>query len=945
MGNVSPSRLHRSCKGEDEWYCSCWSPSHGTEVETRVCSGPELPLVQADPSATCNGMVKEALDAGSLPKNEGKDEFDLGLTSRKASEHRTPSRTLSGTTIAQTMDAVDSLSALPDCPTVGCSFAFLQEFARSSCLLQEKPLARAADSRVGAGVMRLFRSVRQTFRNKSDNDRSKRAAAASPSEPSIAPRRQKKKRLCMGDVCNDVIKPNTLWTPSLHAQLRGLERVTTWKSSALNDNTQTEQPGLSYAELGMQLGLRDPLGRPAFQKATHFVSHAWSYDFDSFVSALGCWVEQSQLEQKDVYFWVDAFVVNQHQTQYYPKEWWCSRFMQAVGDIGNTVLVLEPWDNPVPLQRAWVLWEVYCTQLTGARLHLAMHRHEMERFRSALVNSFEEVQTALSHVDVHNSQAFHQNDRHMIHSIIESSIGFTKMNEMVQMRLRTWLMDVANKELNLMRREGKQERNCVSLQDNIARMLRESGNLDQAVAMFRSLLQEIENSAELDVNVKFNCMNQLAVTLQKKGSIAEALEMHRKCMHSRRQVLGESHDDTLQSASNLAVLLSGTSPLTAEAFVEARELYIMSVSGREATLGPDHPRTLYTVSNFGMLLSMSPEPSGAFFEEAETLHARAVRGLINKLHESHPLTLSAMHSQGRHWLLFSTFEHDQGRAYQHLEERAVIQLRQVHTSRIQKIGQDHPDTIATSKLLRESKLDFDLSALKLENFKSWKDLCLQAFPRLNSALEFKDARKVLMNTWSVSPIRSELVNTGFIDANTETLTTGTQPFNFFARIGSGGIVQPNMVTKQAHLGPFEDRFVVACNRPEAEEMWWSDDPAWLGKASLGKRHLFITLKNLHWEWFNILTFGFISGREAGIAMLEDLQAAAVHFATAENWSARLGLYLHVYGHCSVNSFHLHVVDLDTTGPTFKALEYKNLPLVEALQVLRDESSAGTALTS
>merc|ERR1712154_448399 len=100
-------------------------------------------------------------------------------------------------------------------------------------------------------------------------------------------------------------------------------------------------------------------------------------------------------------------------------------------------------------------------------------------------------------------------------------------------------------------------------------------------------------------------------------------------------------------------------------------------------------------------------------------------------------------------------------------------------------------------------------------------------------------------------------------------------------------------------GHFQDRFVVACNRPECDANWASDDPAWLGKASMSRGHSFLGLKDLEWEWFNVLTFGFVSGLEHAIALLEDLRAAALHWASnTEGYSGpdRIGLYFHPYAH-------------------------------------------------
>ena len=55
------------------------------------------------------------------------------------------------------------------------------------------------------------------------------------------------------------------------------------------------------------------------------------------------------------------------------------------------------------------------------------------------------------------------------------------------------------------------------------------------------------------------------------------------------------------------------------------------------------------------------------------------------------------------------------------------------------------------------------------------------------------------------------------------------------------------------------------------------------------------------------------------------KAADEFVAQAPGWSSDVGLYFHAYGHASVDALHLHIVDLSTTGPSFGALSYKNLP--------------------
>ena len=190
-------------------------------------------------------------------------------------------------------------------------------------------------------------------------------------------------------------------------------------------------------------------------------------------------------------------------------------------------------------------------------------------------------------------------------------------------------------------------------------------------------------------------------------------------------------------------------------------------------------------------------------------------------------------------------------------------------------------------------------------------------------------------------LRAKLEEEGFVEDGK--LTTGTKPFNVFARVASGAMSQPGMEKENIALGAFGERFVVASNRPENDEHWESSDPEWIGKASMGKRHRFLTTRDLSWQYFNVLSFGLdgdLSSLRSSIEFLEAMQDAAIAFASATpGWSAdpeRLGLYFHCYPHNSVNSLHMHMVDLGCVGPTFEHFEYKNLPLADVLAVLKSE---------
>jgi len=394
--------------------------------------------------------------------------------------------------------------------------------------------------------------------------------------------------------------------------------------------------------------------------------------------------------------------------------------------------------------------------------------------------------------------------------------------------------------------------------------------------------------------------------------------------------------------SNLAVLLSSQKPLTVEYFNEARKYFKQAISGREAGSGPDHPSTLYTVSNLGKLLSGAPAPSLELFEEAEVLHNRAVDKLTEKLHKTHPLTLTAMHNQGCHWLAMIEFNSNQsdGAIDQLLLAKCLETLQDAHKFRTEKLGKQHPETLLTEQAIVKCNLIRGVGRV----YESWQDLSLAEFAEPNTHGTFFEMRQ-RVRAYGVDKVLAELVQSGYVNAATGNLTVGMQPFNIFARLAAGVQTQPSMIKEQAKLGRFQKKFLLACNRPEAEDHWYSTEPAWLGKASMSQRHRFLVIRNLHWEWFNVLTFGFVSGLHEALRVLRDMKEAALLWVRAQtDWSEQVGLFLHVHSHSSVLSLHLHIVDMSCLGPTWDHLKYKNLSIDDAIAVLETEVQDGTEVS-
>ena len=198
----------------------------------------------------------------------------------------------------------------------------------------------------------------------------------------------------------------------------------------------------------------DPDGSPGWGQASVFVSHAWRYSFETVCEVIeayakeitrranaahhpGCVSVKGKNNKKifKPYFWFDIFTVNQFEAATYPQDFWTTTFKEQVRDIGHTLLILHPWDRPIPLTRAWCVWEMYCTLDTRAEMHIRQPLRDAEQLERALAKNPKETMELVARIDAAKAEAWKESDREMIHAAVKGSVGFDALNAMVQKRL------------------------------------------------------------------------------------------------------------------------------------------------------------------------------------------------------------------------------------------------------------------------------------------------------------------------------------------------------------------------------------------------------------------------------------------------------------------------------------------------------------------------------
>ena len=88
--------------------------------------------------------------------------------------------------------------------------------------------------------------------------------------------------------------------------------------------------------------------------ATWFISHTWSNAFADTLDAVLLFFE-GRADAASAKVWFDVMVTSQHGSTgpSKPSSWWMSTFKDSIARIGGLLLVVDAWDNPAALRRAW----------------------------------------------------------------------------------------------------------------------------------------------------------------------------------------------------------------------------------------------------------------------------------------------------------------------------------------------------------------------------------------------------------------------------------------------------------------------------------------------------------------------------------------------------------------------------------------------------------------
>ena len=196
------------------------------------------------------------------------------------------------------------------------------------------------------------------------------------------------------------------------------------------------------------------VGSPLVREAQVFISHAYSDVFLAVVDAVAAWEEKDAAARRGTFYYFDLLIVNQHgQDSKVPFEVLRREFGESVRAIGRTLLMLR-WEEPVPLKRAWCVFEIATSLHVEAGLEVIMPPEDRHAFLAELQRDIFAVSQRLCIVDVERASAHVPEDLLNIQRVIKEGVGFLATNQKVIDRLFAWMDEEGQSALDSMAPEN-----------------------------------------------------------------------------------------------------------------------------------------------------------------------------------------------------------------------------------------------------------------------------------------------------------------------------------------------------------------------------------------------------------------------------------------------------------------------------------------------------------
>jgi len=350
----------------------------------------------------------------------------------------------------------------------------------------------------------------------------------------------------------------------------------------------------SYVELlGRENSYQDAIGA-----CNVFISHAWKYDFKDLMSAIEEFEEEHRNEK--LYYFLDLLAVNQFNPQADLEN-----LQDMVCRCEYFLLVLLPWNKPLPLARMWCIFEIACAlrkkKTCMPEMIVSMPKTQEKLFEKKLMsgdNGSKDIIEIFKNLESRNAEASMEEDRRDISKkITEDMGGFERVDQKVGGCLRFWLLKVVDKINKNWPSEKKTSEERGDFLLLAGGFLTFQGKHHEALDMWTECLQLRRTSKKDNSDAVLTVKSNLAVAYDNLGMHGPALTLRKEIVIVKESILGQEHPSTLEMKDCLAVSYDNV-----KKYGKALQLKKQVLSIREQLYGKEHNSVLTSKNNIAFSL-------------------------------------------------------------------------------------------------------------------------------------------------------------------------------------------------------------------------------------------------------------------------------------------------------------------------------------------------------
>ncbi|KAJ3334140.1 Kinesin light chain 3 [Blyttiomyces sp. JEL0837] len=383
----------------------------------------------------------------------------------------------------------------------------------------------------------------------------------------------------------------------------------------------------------------------AVQPANWFVSHAWEYDFMDMIDALASFFDDRDTDPNKVFLWIDLFCLSQHQQEVKSFEWLERTFMTAVKMIKNVLMVLQPWDDPISLKRAWCILEVLACERGNGSFHVALSPKENQRMLSDVLDEFS-YEGMLSRVNSEKSNSTNSDDRDRIFETINDLTSFSALDRLVLKTYNTALISRAELYIEKALRESQSAIDVVNSRLVLIRLKISLFEHKDIRILCQTTWELCEKELPTNHPTAIMALLSLGSATAREGKYSEGEQLLTDCLKRCEYSLGDYHMLTMKTLNLLGQIYRASS------LYELAETFTINALDRAKHIfGHEHKITVMFNIALGDLYVEEGKHNEAEVLMLETLDISSrIQG------DDHPKTLRLAVTLGQLYLGMGKFE-------------------------------------------------------------------------------------------------------------------------------------------------------------------------------------------------------------------------------------------------------------------------------------------------